>query len=65
LLLTAAARASEGEVSNLGHSEHINLHELAELLVCLNGGGRYEIVSFPADREAIDIGDYYSDFSKI
>jgi len=65
LLIAAADPASEGEVFNLGHSEHISLKELAELLVCLNGGGRYEIVPFPADREAIDIGDYYSDFSKI
>ena len=35
------------------------------MLVGLHPGGRYEIVPFPADREAIDIGDYYSDFSKI
>jgi UDP-glucose 4-epimerase len=65
LLLAAADPASEGEVFNLGHSEHISLQELAVLLVCLNGTGRYEIVPFPADRQAIDIGDYYSDFSKI
>lgn len=25
----------------------------------------YEIVPFPAERKAIDIGDYYSDFSLI
>jgi UDP-glucose 4-epimerase len=65
LLLAAAHPASDGEVFNLGHNEHVSLRELAKLLVRLNGGGRYEIVPFPADREAIDIGDYYGDFSKI
>jgi UDP-glucose 4-epimerase len=64
-LLAAAETVSEGQVFNLGHSEHLSLLELAELLIRLNNGGRYEIVPFPADREAIDIGDYYSDFSKI
>ncbi len=28
-------------------------------------GGRFEIVPFPPERKAIDIGDYYSDFSLI
>lgn len=65
LLRAAAEPRSEGEVFNLGHNEHISLQELAALLVRLNSGGHYEIVPFPADREAIDIGDYYSDFSKI
>jgi UDP-glucose 4-epimerase len=65
LLRAAAQMESEGEVFNLGHSDHISLHELAALLVDLNHGGHYEIVPFPADREAIDIGDYYGDFSKI
>ena len=65
LLRAAAGAASDGQVFNLGNNEHISLRELAELLVRLNRGGRYEIVPFPADREAIDIGDYYSDFSKI
>jgi dTDP-glucose 4,6-dehydratase/UDP-glucose 4-epimerase len=65
LLLVAAAPASEGGVFNLGHSEHISLQELAALLVRLNGGGNYELIPFPADRAAIDIGDYYGDFCKI
>jgi len=65
LLLVAAAPASEGGVFNLGHSEHISLQELAALLVRLNGGGNYELIPFPADRAAIDIGDYYGNFRKI
>jgi nucleoside-diphosphate-sugar epimerase len=65
LLLAAGSPASEGQVFNLGHSEHISLADLAALLVQLNGGGQYELVPFPADREVIDIGDYYGDFRKI
>jgi UDP-glucose 4-epimerase len=65
LLLAAANPASEGQVFNLGHTEHITLGDLAALLVDLHPGARFDIVPFPADREAIDIGDYYSDFGKI
>src|SRR5438093_4420963 len=46
LLLAAAAPASVGGVFNLGHSEHISLHELATLLVDLNHGAHYELVLF-------------------
>lgn len=65
LLLTATQSAANGQVFNLGHSEHVSLRELAELMIRVNGGGEYEVVPFPPDREAIDIGDYYGDFRKI
>jgi UDP-glucose 4-epimerase len=65
LLRAAADAASEGQVFNLGHWEHISLEELAVLLVRLNGRGEYKLIPFPADRKAIDIGDYYGDFGKI
>ena len=65
LLLAAASSKADGEVFNLGHNEHVDLKELAALLVRINGDGRYDLVTFPADREAIDIGDYYGDFHKI
>ncbi|PYI71498.1 MAG: NAD-dependent epimerase [Verrucomicrobia bacterium] len=65
LLLAAGDPASEGQLFNLGAKEYISLEELAALLVRLNKHGRYELVPFPADQKAIDIGDYYGDFSKI
>jgi UDP-glucose 4-epimerase len=65
LLCAAASPKSDGQVFNLGHTERISLNDLATLLITLNGGGFHEVVPFPPDREAIDIGDYYSDFSKI
>ena len=65
-ILTAASEpASAGQVFNLGSTEVVNLKSLAEKLVALHGSGRFEVVPFPADRKAIDIGDYYSDFSAI
>lgn len=65
LLLSATHPESQGQIFNLGHSENISLLELAILLVELNGGGGYKLSRFPPDRAAIDIGDYYGDFSKI
>ncbi len=64
-LLAAAAPEADGEIFNLGQSEPISLKELAALLIQGNGGGNAKTVQFPAERKAIDIGDYYSDFSKI
>jgi len=65
LLRAAGDPASEGQLFNLGHWEHTSLEELAALLVRLNKRGGYELIPFPADQKAIDIGDYYGDFSKI
>jgi dTDP-glucose 4,6-dehydratase/UDP-glucose 4-epimerase len=65
LLAAAGDPRSEREVFNLGSEEVIGLKALAEKLVAAHGSGRFEIVPFPPERKAIDIGDYYSDFSKI
>lgn len=65
LLRAATNPDADGQIFNLGHAEHVSLKELAKLLVSINGGGRYEMISFPEDRKTIDIGDYYSDCRKI
>src|ERR1043166_3400411 len=64
-LMAAANSTTNGQVYNLGGSEVIDLASLAKLLIEVNGGGRYEIKEFPPERRAIDVGDYYADFSKI
>jgi UDP-glucose 4-epimerase len=64
-LMAAANPVTNGQVYNLGGSEVIDLAALAKLIVEVNGSGEYEVRDFPADRRAIDIGDYYADFSKI
>jgi nucleoside-diphosphate-sugar epimerase len=65
LLAAAAGESSDGQIFNLGHREHVDLKELAELLVRINGDGNYELIPFPEDRKTIDIGDYYADFRKV
>lgn len=64
-LLAAASDQTNGEVYNLGGNEVVDLTALAELLIEVNGGGAFSLHDFPDDRRAIDIGDYYGDFSKI
>src|SRR5207237_4502301 len=65
LLRAAASREADGQLFNLGHHEQISLRELASMVVEINGSGHYELVPFPDDRKAIDIGDYYADFRRI
>jgi UDP-glucose 4-epimerase len=64
-LMAALDPKAEGEVYNLGSTEYVNLRDLAGMMVELFGRGSFQIVPFPPERKAIDIGDYYSDFSKI
>lgn len=65
LLSAATHPEAAGKIYNLGGTEVVSLENLAQLLVKAAGGGRYEIRQFPAERLKIDIGDYYSDASKI
>jgi len=65
LLLCAASDVANGQVFNLGSGEVINLRDLAALITNVGWAGEYEMVPFPAERKAIDIGDYYGDFTLI
>ena len=64
-LLAAAKDEADGQIFNLGGDDAVSLKELAKLLVQVNGGGSYTIRNYPPDRKAIDIGDYYANFSRI
>ena len=64
LLLAAIQPEADGEVFNLGSREYINLKDLAQMFVDFYPTGKYEVVPFPTDLKAIDIGDYYSDYTK-
>jgi len=64
-LMAAMSDAVNGQVLNLGGEQVISLKAVADLLVEINGGGRYDLRSYPADRKRIDIGDYYSDYRLI
>lgn len=58
-LLSASSPVSPGKALNLGSAEVVSLKDLAEMLCGLHPGGRWELVPFPPERKAIDIGDYY------
>ena len=64
-LLAATSPAAIGRIFNLGGRERISLRDLADLLVEVNGRGRYVIRPYPPDRRKIDVGDFYADYGLI
>jgi UDP-glucose 4-epimerase len=64
MLMASALPNAVGEIFNLG-GEPVSLIDLAKTLVVANGGGAYELIPFPPERKAIDIGSYYANYSKI
>lgn len=60
-LLSGSSPESIGRVFNVGGPAPLSLKELAEMLIKLVPGARYRTKKYPADRLAIDIGDYYAD----
>jgi UDP-glucose 4-epimerase len=65
LLLCAANPIAHGCVYNLGADDPINLRDLAELIIKIFGRGEYQMIPFPLERKAIDIGNYYADYRAI
>lgn len=65
LLLAGASDQANGKIYNLGSTEVVSLKALAEMMVQMGYGGTFELNPFPAERKAIDIGDYYSNYSLI
>ncbi len=65
LLLAAVSENANGEIFNLGGDEPISLKDLVELMIDVYGSGSYQLVPFPEEKKAIDIGSFYSDFTKI
>src|SRR5581483_54490 len=53
-----------GEAFNVSHSVAVTLREAAEAIVDAAGSGRVELVPWPRERAAIDIGDFLGDFAK-
>jgi UDP-glucose 4-epimerase len=60
-LLAAVTRDTAGLALNVGGGEPHSLLALADALIRANGGGAFEHREFPAERKAIDIGDFVSD----
>lgn len=62
MLRVVETEAMWGRALNLSAQPPISLLQLADLLIRLNGSGSRRLVPFPADRKAIDIGDYYGNY---
>ncbi len=62
-LRSALEPKAAGRVFNVGGTAPVSLQELAELLVHVNGSGRFKQKTFPKERKKIDIGDFYADDS--
>ena len=65
ILISGQDSRADGQIFNLGSDEVVNLKQLAEMMVEMRPSTKFNIVPFPPERKAIDIGDYYSDFKKI
>ncbi len=64
-LRAGASDDCNGQVFNVGGMTPIAHRELVALLIEMAGSGRFKMVEWPADRKAIDIGDFYADSSLI
>jgi len=64
-LMVAEKKEADGKIFNLGGFEPISLKDLADLLIEIHGSGEYQKMKYPDDRKKIDIGDFYSDYTKI
>ncbi|MFH1790723.1 MAG: NAD-dependent epimerase/dehydratase family protein [Candidatus Omnitrophota bacterium] len=64
LLISAYDDALNGGIFNLGNHPPISLAEIAELLIEINGSGKYKLAPFPSENKKIDIGHYYASFNK-
>jgi UDP-glucose 4-epimerase len=64
-LRAGATDVANGDVFNVGGLEPIQHRDLVELMIRIAGAGRFRCTPWPPEKQAIDIGDFYSDSSKI
>jgi UDP-glucose 4-epimerase len=67
LILTATSDDAIGKVYNLGSPAPMSLEETASMMCALVKGSSYDLIPFPEERKAIDVGDFvcdYTSFSK-
>ena len=64
-LLVAGSDVWNGSIFNLGNSNPISLETTAKIMIEENNAGKYIFIPFPEELKKIDVGDFYSDYSKI
>ena len=62
LIIAGTRDNAVGKVFNLGSPDSLSLEDTARLMCEGIQGASYEIVPFPEDRKAIDVGDFVCDF---
>ena len=64
-LRAGATDTSNGQIFNVGGCTPVSHRALVEMLIEVAGSGSFRFVEWPADKKAIDIGDFISDSSFI
>jgi UDP-glucose 4-epimerase len=63
-LRAGASDVCNGEALNVAGDTAISHRDLTTLLLDIAGAGRVEYVEWPAEKKAIDIGDFYADSTR-
>ena len=63
LLIAATEKNAIGKVYNLGAPDPLSLEDTAKIMCQKTEGGDYQMIPFPEDRKAIDVGDFICDYS--
>ena len=63
LLLSATSEDAVGKAFNLGGPDPLSLKETAKLMCNQIEGAEFEMIPFPQDRKAIDVGDFVCDYN--
>jgi UDP-glucose 4-epimerase len=63
LLIAATEKNAIGKVYNLGAPDPLSLEDTAKIMCQKIEGGDYQMIPFPEDRKAIDVGDFICDYS--
>ena len=62
LIIAASNEDAVGKIYNLGTSTPLSLEETARVLCGMIEGSCYELIPFPENRKAIDVGDFICDY---
>jgi nucleoside-diphosphate-sugar epimerase len=65
LLIAATEKNAVGKVYNLGAPDPLSLENTAKIMCQKTEGVDYQMIPFPEDRKAIDVGDFICDYSAL
>ncbi len=63
LMIAASKENAVGKVYNLGAPDPLSLENTAKIMCQEIEGGDYQMIPFPDERKAIDVGDFICDYS--